>query len=82
MLQVTLKIDGMRCGMCEAHVADAIRHALPQAKKVKANHHKGQVSFLIEEGVDYAPAKTKIEAGGYRVLVEENAPAKKGFFSH
>ena len=25
MIETTLKIDGMMCGMCEAHVSDVIR---------------------------------------------------------
>ena len=25
MVQMTLKVDGMACGMCEAHINDAIR---------------------------------------------------------
>ena len=27
MIQTTLQIDGMMCGMCESHVNDAIRNA-------------------------------------------------------
>ncbi len=27
MIQTTLKINGMACGMCESHVNDAIRTA-------------------------------------------------------
>ena len=29
MYKTTLKIDGMMCGMCEAHVCDAVRKAVP-----------------------------------------------------
>ena len=29
MIETTVKVDGMMCGMCEAHVSDAIRDALP-----------------------------------------------------
>ena len=25
MIETTVKVDGMMCGMCEAHVSDAIR---------------------------------------------------------
>ena len=31
MFKTVLKIDGMMCGMCEAHVNDAIRKAIPVA---------------------------------------------------
>ena len=29
MQKITVKIDGMICGMCEAHVNDAVRKAFP-----------------------------------------------------
>ena len=29
MFKTTIKVDGMMCGMCEAHVSDAIRKAVP-----------------------------------------------------
>lgn len=80
MHQITLKIDGMRCPMCEAHVCDAIRRALPQAKKVKASAHKGIATFLLEEEVDVSPAIAKIESTGYRILDQQSSPAKKSLF--
>ena len=39
MTQYTVKVDGMQCGMCEAHVNDAVRKALP-VKKVTSSHGK------------------------------------------
>ena len=32
MVKTTLQIDGMMCGMCEAHICDTIRKAVPKAK--------------------------------------------------
>ena len=37
MTEITLKIDGMMCGMCEAHMNDAVRNAL-KVKKVTSSH--------------------------------------------
>ena len=37
MIRITVQVDGMMCGMCEAHVNDALRRALP-VKKVASNH--------------------------------------------
>ena len=37
MEKFTVKIEGMMCGMCEAHIADTIRTAFPEAGKVKAS---------------------------------------------
>ena len=43
--KITLQIDGMMCGMCEAHVSDAVRRKFPGAKGIKADHIKG-TAFL------------------------------------
>ena len=51
MIETTVKVDGMMCGMCEAHVSDAIRGALP-VKKVTASHTKGQAVILSEAPLD------------------------------
>ena len=40
MNQITLHIEGMMCGMCEAHICDTIRKAVPSAKKVSASRGK------------------------------------------
>ena len=47
MIRTTVKIEGMMCGMCEAHICDTIRKAVPSAKKVKASRAKkeGYVSI-------------------------------------
>lgn len=44
MIETTVGIDGMQCGMCEAHVNDTIRAAFP-VKKVSASHKKGQAAM-------------------------------------
>ena len=81
MNKVTLKIDGMMCGMCEAHVSDAIRNAVPSAKKVTASRGKKEASFLTEEPVDASKLKAVIDATGYTCLGVESAPyEKKGLF--
>ncbi|MBQ6236435.1 MAG: cation transporter [Clostridia bacterium] len=81
MIQTTLKIEGMMCGMCEAHVADAIRRAVPSAKKVSASRTKREATFLTEEPVDTDALKAAIDATGYTCLGAESAPyEKKGWF--
>ena len=47
MYKTVIKIDGMMCGMCEAHICDCVRRTLP-AKKVTASHGKGVCTFLSE----------------------------------
>ena len=81
MIQTVLKIDGMMCGMCEAHVADAIRKAVPAAKKVSASRSRGEASFLTEDAIDEAGLKAAIDATGYTCLSVSSAPyEKKGWF--
>ena len=39
MQQITLKIDGMMCGMCESHINESIRNNF-SVKKVTSSHTK------------------------------------------
>jgi copper chaperone CopZ len=81
MIKTTLKIEGMMCSMCEAHIKDLIRKAVPGAKKVSASHTKGEASFLSEEAVEEAAMKEAIAASGYTCLnVTEEPYEKKGWF--
>ena len=81
MIKTTLRIEGMMCGMCEAHVSDAIRKAVPSAKKVSASRTKREATFLTEEAVDANALKAAIDATGYTCLGAESAPyEKKGWF--
>ncbi len=82
MIQTTLKIEGMMCGMCEAHVCDAIRNAVPEARKVSASRSKKEATFLTEETPDELVLKNAIAATGYDCLSVTSAPyQKKGLFS-
>ncbi len=82
MLKTTLMIDGMMCSMCEAHICDVIRKAVPGAKKVSASHTKGEASFLSEGSADEKLLKDAIAATGYTCLSVDAAPyEKKGWFS-
>ncbi|MBP3879122.1 MAG: heavy-metal-associated domain-containing protein [Lachnospiraceae bacterium] len=81
MFKTTMTIEGMMCGMCEAHICDAIRNAFPNAKKVTASKSKKEASFLTDEAVDSDSLKKTIDATGYTCLAIESAPyVKKGLF--
>lgn len=81
MLKTTLKIDGMMCSMCQAHINDVIRKTVPGAKKVTSSHTKGEASFLTEEAVDEARLKEAVAATGYECLAVTTEPyEKKGWF--
>ncbi|MCR4893269.1 MAG: cation transporter [Eubacteriales bacterium] len=82
MIRTTMKIDGMMCGMCEAHVCDAIRKAVPSARKVTASRSKKEASFLTDDAVDTEALKAAVDATGYTCLSVESSPIeeKKGLF--
>ena len=60
MNKMTVKIDGMTCGMCEAHICDTIRRAFPDAKKVSASRKSGEATFLSDGAVDEEALKKAI----------------------
>ncbi|MCR5761708.1 MAG: cation transporter [Sphaerochaetaceae bacterium] len=81
MIKTTLKVDGMMCGMCEAHVCDVIRREVPTAKKVSASRGKGEASFVTEEAVDNEKLKAAVSATGYTCTEISSEPyEKKGWF--
>ena len=80
MLKITLKIDGMMCGICESHVNDAVRRAF-SVKKVTSSHSKGETVILMETDISEQQLRTAIEPTGYRMLtVSKENYEKKGLF--
>ncbi|GFI55846.1 hypothetical protein IMSAG013_00897 [Clostridiales bacterium] len=64
MIKITATVEGMTCGMCEAHINDAVRQNF-KVKKVTSSHSKG---------------KTEIGKSGYTVTGIHTEPyEKKGF---
>lgn len=80
MTQITVKIDGMMCGMCEAHVNDTIRAAFP-IKKVTASHTKGEAVILTESDISEEELRAALDPTGYKVMSVTKEPyEKKGLF--
>lgn len=81
MDKVTIKIDGMACSMCEAHIQEVIRKTVPDAKKVSASHKKGEASFLTETEADLEALRKAIDKTGYVYVSAESAPyERRGLF--
>lgn len=81
MFKTTIKIDGMMCGMCEAHVSDAIRKAVPSARKVKASRAKKEATFLSDEQIDTTLLEKIIKDTGYDFIACVFEPYnKRGLF--
>lgn len=67
MLRITVQVDGMMCGMCEAHVNDAVRRSLP-VKKVTSNHKKKETVILTEQDIEDSRIEAAIRDSGYTFL--------------
>ncbi|MBP3309852.1 MAG: heavy-metal-associated domain-containing protein [Ruminococcus sp.] len=80
MIKTTLKIDGMMCGMCEAHVNNALRNDF-QVKNVTSSHSKGETEIISENPLDEAKLREIIENDGYKVLSVASEPYVKKKFS-
>ena len=78
MVETTLKIDGMMCGMCESHINDAIRREF-KVKKVTSSHTKKQTVILTEKPLDEEKLRKVIDDTGYKVMsIETSEEEKKG----
>lgn len=81
MIKTTLKIEGMMCGMCEAHINDAIRRAF-RVRKVSSSHSKGETVILSDQPLDIEKLKATVDATGYTfVFASVGTAEKKGLFS-
>ena len=81
MKKITVKIDEMMCGMCEAHICDTIRRTFPDAKKVSASRKSGEAAFLSENDIDEEALKKAITDTGYTfVSVSSEDYKKRGLF--
>ena len=79
MTKTTLNIEGMMCGMCEAHVNDAIRKNF-QVQKVTSSHSKNQTEVISESPLDEELLKKTIAETGYDLKGISSEPyVKKGF---
>ena len=67
MIRITVQVDGMMCGMCEAHVNDAVRKHLT-VKKVASNHKKKETVILAEQDIPDDRIEAVIRDSGYTPL--------------
>ena len=76
MWKYTVEVNGMVCGMCEAHVNDAVRKACP-VKKVSSSRSKNQTVILSETELDTEAVMNAIRSTGYEVGTIQKEPYKK-----
>ena len=81
MTELKITVDGMMCGMCEAHLNDLIRREF-KIKRVKSSHKSGECLVISCEPLDKDRVADVIESAGYRVVGFIESPyEKKGIFS-
>ena len=81
MYKTTVEVGGMACGMCEAHVNDAVRKALGNVKKVSSYHSKKRTEIISEAPVDEDKLRKAISDTGYDVgNITSEVYEKKGLF--
>ena len=80
MLKITLGVDGMMCGMCEAHMNDLIRKNF-KVKKVTSSAKDGETVIISDAELDIPWAKKQIKDIGYEMVDYTSEPyEKKGLF--
>ena len=80
MVKITVGIEGMACGMCEAHINEAVRNAF-QVKKVTSSHTKKQTVILAETDIPEQELKSVVAKAGYDAVSVSSVPyEKKGLF--
>ncbi|MCD8048379.1 MAG: cation transporter [Clostridia bacterium] len=81
MIKTILQIEGMSCGMCEAHINDIIRRTF-NVKSVKSSHKKKSTEILSELPIDEKELKKAISAIGYTLIdIRSEECIKKGFWN-
>lgn len=66
MKKISLHVDGMKCGMCESHVNDAVRKAA-DVKKVRSSHVSGLAEIICDDNTDVDKIVSAIKNDGYDV---------------
>lgn len=80
MVKTVLKIDGMMCGMCEAHMNDLIRKNF-KVKKVTSSAKDGETVIISDAELDIPWAKKQIKDIGYEMVDYTSEPyEEKGLF--
>ena len=78
MVKVTVKVEGMMCGHCEAHVNKAIQAAFG-AEDVVSSHENGTTVFTVPEKVDEAKVEEVIKEAGYEFKRNHSGNNKKTY---
>lgn len=65
-IKTIVKVDGMMCGKCEAHVNEAVSKAF-DVKSVVSSHENKTTIIKSKKPLDHEKLKAVIEEAGYTV---------------
>ena len=66
-MEKTLKIEGMMCGHCEAHVRQALE-ALPGVESAAVSHESGTAVVTLSADISDEALKKAVADAGYTVV--------------
>ena len=69
-MEMTMKIEGMMCGHCEARVKKALE-ALPQVTEAQVSHETGTAVVKLNAEVSNEELTQAVEAQDYKVTSVE-----------
>lgn len=76
MVKLIVGIEGMTCGMCEAHINEAVRNTF-QVKKVTSSRAKKQTVIIAEKDIPEQELKNVIAKAGYDVVSVSSEPYER-----
>ena len=81
MIEITVKVDGMKCPMCEAHVNEAVKNAF-NVSRVASSHDSGETVITASSDIKDEYITEIIENEGFKVIsVSRKECEKKCFFA-
>ena len=66
-MEVTMKIEGMMCGHCEATVKKALE-TLPTVQSAEVSHESGTAVVKLSQPTDFEVLKKAVEDKDYKVI--------------
>ena len=76
MYKIIIKIDGMKCNMCESHVNDLVRKNI-KIKKVSSSYKKNETIIFSLNFINKEDIISIFKDSGYKVLDYEINEVKK-----
>lgn len=63
-MELTLKVDGMKCGGCASHVEEALTRTAG-VERVEVSLDEGRARLLVEDDVDPSVLVAAVREAGY-----------------